>query len=52
MPSNKDLIKHLTTLNKIAETLNQSVDVHSALDLGSGPAVGVDGTKNRLGFSG
>jgi serine phosphatase RsbU (regulator of sigma subunit) len=32
MPSNKDLIKHLTTLNKIAETLNQSVDVRSALD--------------------
>lgn len=32
MPSNKDLIKNLTTLNKIAEILNQSVDVRTALD--------------------
>jgi len=32
MSSNKDLIKNLTTLNKIAEILNQAVDVRSALD--------------------
>jgi sigma-B regulation protein RsbU (phosphoserine phosphatase) len=32
MPSNKDLVRNLTTLNKIAEILNQAVDVRSALD--------------------
>lgn len=32
MSANKDLVKHLTMLNKIAETLNQAVDVRSALD--------------------
>ena len=31
MPSHKDLIKKLTTLNEIAETLNRAVDVQSAL---------------------
>jgi sigma-B regulation protein RsbU (phosphoserine phosphatase) len=32
MSTDPDLIKHLITLNKIAETLNQAVDVHSALN--------------------
>jgi serine phosphatase RsbU (regulator of sigma subunit) len=32
MAAHKDLIKHLNTLNKIAEILNQSADVRSALD--------------------
>lgn len=32
MPTRKDLIKQLTTLNKIAELLNQSADVRTALD--------------------
>jgi sigma-B regulation protein RsbU (phosphoserine phosphatase) len=30
--ANQDLIKNLTTLNKIAETLNQAVDVRTVLD--------------------
>lgn len=32
MSADQDLIKNLTTLNKIAETLNQAVDVRSALE--------------------
>jgi sigma-B regulation protein RsbU (phosphoserine phosphatase) len=32
MSADQDLIKNLTTLNKIAETLNQAVDVRNALE--------------------